>query len=73
MDVLLYMISVHAAIIAINEAIDHQVAKETFIQLQNPAAHLVAIFDNLAEFYQTMLYEAKHIKAENARNKVNLG
>ena len=61
----------HAAIIAINEAIDHQVASETLTQLQNPAAHLVAIFDNLADFYQPTLFEAKHVKAENARNKVS--
>ncbi len=56
--------------IAINEAIDHQVATQTFVAMQNPAAHLVNMYDDLADMYQNILYDAKQNKAEIARNKV---
>ena len=61
---------VHAAIIAINEAVDQQVAADTMAALNNPSALLVNLEQEYMEDYQTMLYEAKENKAEIARNKV---
>ena len=63
--------AVHAAIIAINEAIDQQVAEETFSALQNPSAMLVNLDSEVMQQLQDQLFTAKHIKAENARNKVS--
>ena len=62
--------TVHAAVIAINEAIDHQMAPETLIALQIAEAHLVNIEVEFAEKYQDVLYAAKYAKAEATGNKV---
>ena len=69
---LFYFILVHAAIIAINDAIEHQDAAETIKALQNPAAMLVNCLEEFSDSYQIVLLEAKQIKAENARNKVRI-
>lgn len=61
--------ALHAAIIAINDAIEHQDAAETVKALQNPAAMLVNCIEEFSESYQIVLFEAKEVKAENARNK----
>nr|KAI8756299.1 ras GTPase-activating-like protein IQGAP1 isoform X2 [Biomphalaria glabrata] len=61
--------ALHAAIIAINEAIDQQVAADTYSKLQNPSAMLINLDSASQEEYQEALYAAKAIKAENARNK----
>ena len=61
----------HAAVIAINEAIDKQVATETLAAMSNPESHLNSIYPELADTYQDVLYEAKDTKAEIARNKVS--
>ncbi|XP_041369796.1 ras GTPase-activating-like protein IQGAP1 isoform X2 [Gigantopelta aegis] len=61
--------ALHAAIIAINEAIEKQVSKETFMALQNPAACLVNLVAEEEGDYQAMLYDAKQAKTENARNR----
>ncbi|ESP02486.1 hypothetical protein LOTGIDRAFT_176414, partial [Lottia gigantea] len=61
--------ALHAAIIAINEAIENENSKETYNALQNPSAMLVNINLEAADNYQTLLFQAKHTKAENARNK----
>ena len=63
--------TVHAAIIAINEAIDQQVAEETFSALQNPSAMLVHLDSEVMQQLQDQLFTAKQVKAENARNKVS--
>ncbi len=60
----------HAAVIAINDAIEHQIPKETLDALHLPAAHLNNISEEQCEEYQEILYEAKQNKAEIARNKV---
>lgn len=60
----------HAAIIAINEAIDQQVALDTFTALQNKSAMLINLDNSIMQEYQDMLYSAKQIKSENTRNKV---
>ena len=65
-----FLFEVHAAIIAINEAIDQQLAPETYAALQNPSAMLVNLELGTPEEYQDLLFRAKDVKAENARNKV---
>ncbi|XP_076443787.1 ras GTPase-activating-like protein IQGAP1 isoform X2 [Babylonia areolata] len=62
--------ALHAAIIAINEAIDQQVAEDTVAALRNPSAMLVNLDPEVAQHYQDQLYSAKQTKAENARNKL---
>ncbi|CAG5135114.1 unnamed protein product, partial [Candidula unifasciata] len=61
--------ALHAAIIAINEAIDQQVAADTFTALQNPSAMLVHLDGASKDQYQDTLFQAKAVKTENARNK----
>jgi len=63
-------VAVHAAIIAINDAVDHSVAATTLSCLLNPAAHVSNIIHELSEDYQSTLYDAKQIKKEIAFNKV---
>ena len=64
--------AVHAAVIAINEAIDHQVAPDTLAALRNPMAHLVYVSEDLDSSYQATLFAAKQQKSEIAQNKVRL-
>ncbi|KAI0214249.1 Ras GTPase-activating-like protein IQGAP1 [Lamellibrachia satsuma] len=61
--------ALHAAVIAVNEAIDRQVTEDTVAALENPAVHLVNVNTELSEEYQAVLYAAKYSKAEIARNK----
>ncbi|KAL3866731.1 hypothetical protein ACJMK2_044012 [Sinanodonta woodiana] len=61
--------ALHAAIIAINEAVENGNASETMAALRNPAAMLVNLMEETTEEYQTLLHEARATKAENARNK----
>lgn len=67
---ILYSFSVHAAVIAINEAIEKGVADQTIITLKNPNAMLVSVEEDHAHAYQNELSEAKKRKEENARLKV---
>ncbi|NWI09458.1 IQGA1 protein, partial [Crypturellus soui] len=62
--------ALHAAVIAINEAIDHQVPAETLTAMKNPNAMLVNLDDLLAPTYQDTLYRAKKDKMENAKNRI---
>ncbi|KAJ7389582.1 hypothetical protein OS493_030266 [Desmophyllum pertusum] len=61
--------ALHAAVIAINDAIDHQVADSTLEALRNPSAHLVDVTSDNAEDYQIALYQAKSTKAAQALAK----
>uniref|UniRef100_A0A670KGF8 IQ motif containing GTPase activating protein 1 n=1 Tax=Podarcis muralis TaxID=64176 RepID=A0A670KGF8_PODMU len=61
--------ALHAAVIAINDAIDRQIPVETFAAMRNPNAMLVNLEEPLAPTYQSTLYQAKRDKTENARNK----
>uniref|UniRef100_A0A673UF07 IQ motif containing GTPase activating protein 2 n=1 Tax=Suricata suricatta TaxID=37032 RepID=A0A673UF07_SURSU len=63
--------ALHAAVIAINEAIEKRLAEQTVKTLRNPNAVLTLIDDTLAEEYQKELWEAKKRKEENARLKNN--
>lgn len=78
MDTLLFihlliyiLFSVHAAVIAINEAIDHQDAAGTLDAMKNSNAHLVDINDKNAEEYQSSLFSAKETKSTLALAKVS--
>ena len=59
----------HAAIIAINSAIDKGEPGPTLDALMNPAAYLNNLDKELAEEYQNTLLNAKTVKAENCKTK----
>ncbi|EMP31324.1 Ras GTPase-activating-like protein IQGAP2 [Chelonia mydas] len=61
--------AVHAAVLAINEAVERGVVEETMAALGNPSAMLLNLRENLAAVYQEMLYQVKMEKAGNARNR----
>ncbi|NXR55115.1 IQGA1 protein, partial [Hippolais icterina] len=62
--------ALHAAVIAINEAIDRQVPADTLTAMKNPNAMLINLDDRLESTYQATLYRAKQDKMENAKNRV---
>uniref|UniRef100_A0A670ZGW0 IQ motif containing GTPase activating protein 1 n=1 Tax=Pseudonaja textilis TaxID=8673 RepID=A0A670ZGW0_PSETE len=62
--------ALHAAVIAINEAIDHQIPTETFLAMKNPNAMLVNLDETLAPVYQSTLHQAKQDKAERRERDV---
>ncbi|KAH0509022.1 Ras GTPase-activating-like protein IQGAP1 [Microtus ochrogaster] len=61
--------ALHAAVIAINEAIDRRVPADTFTALKNPNAMLVNLEEPLASTYQDVLHQAKQDKMTNAKNR----
>ncbi|XP_012499139.1 PREDICTED: ras GTPase-activating-like protein IQGAP1 [Propithecus coquereli] len=61
--------ALHAAVIAINEAIDRRIPADTFTALKNPNAMLVNLDEPLASTYQDVLYRAKQDKMANAKNR----
>ncbi|KAM6391535.1 ras GTPase-activating-like protein IQGAP2 isoform 2-T2 [Rhynochetos jubatus] len=63
--------ALHAAVIAINEAIERGIAEQTIATLRNPNAMLLNVDEELAQDYQNELFEAKRRKESNARLKVN--
>ncbi|XP_068783786.1 ras GTPase-activating-like protein IQGAP2 isoform X9 [Struthio camelus] len=63
--------ALHAAVIAINEAIEKGIAEQTIVTLRNPNAMLLNVDEELAQEYQDELFEAKRRKESNARLKVN--
>ncbi|XP_023569608.1 ras GTPase-activating-like protein IQGAP3 [Octodon degus] len=60
--------AVHAAVLAINEAVERGLVEDTFTALQNPSALLENLREPLAAIYQELLAQAKMEKAANARN-----
>ncbi|NWX48947.1 IQGA2 protein, partial [Steatornis caripensis] len=62
--------AVHAAVLAINEAVDRGVAAQTMAALRNPSAMLLELREVLAGAYQEVLHQAKLEKGSNARNRV---
>ncbi|KAM6351386.1 LOW QUALITY PROTEIN: ras GTPase-activating-like protein IQGAP1 [Alca torda] len=62
--------ALHAAVIAINEAIDHQVPADTLMAMKNPNAMLINLDDQLESITQDTLYRAKQDKMENAKNRM---
>ncbi|NXV23465.1 IQGA2 protein, partial [Cepphus grylle] len=61
--------ALHAAVIAINEAIEKGIAEQTIATLRNPNAMLQNVDEELAQDYQNELFEAKRRKESNARLK----
>ncbi|KAG8519948.1 Ras GTPase-activating-like protein IQGAP3 [Galemys pyrenaicus] len=61
--------AVHAAVLAINEAVERGVVEDTLAALQNPNALLGNLREPLAAIYQELLAQAKMEKAANARNR----
>uniref|UniRef100_A0A8D0A3G0 IQ motif containing GTPase activating protein 1 n=1 Tax=Sander lucioperca TaxID=283035 RepID=A0A8D0A3G0_SANLU len=62
--------ALHAAVIAINEAIDHGVPEGTVAAMQNPNAMLVNLDARSARQYHDTLYQAKGKKVANSRKRV---
>ncbi|XP_053909799.1 ras GTPase-activating-like protein IQGAP2 isoform X4 [Cuculus canorus] len=61
--------ALHAAVIAINEAVEKGIAEQTIAALRNPNAMLINVDEELAHDYQNELFEAKRRKEANARHK----
>ncbi|MBN3322721.1 IQGA1 protein, partial [Atractosteus spatula] len=61
--------ALHAAVIAINEAIDKGVAEQTLSALMNPNAMLRNTETNLAREYQDKLSQSKKVKEENTASR----
>uniref|UniRef100_A0A8B9JVT8 IQ motif containing GTPase activating protein 3 n=1 Tax=Astyanax mexicanus TaxID=7994 RepID=A0A8B9JVT8_ASTMX len=63
--------AVHAAVIAINEAVERGCVEDTAQALRNPNAMLVNLQEPLMAIYQEMLRQARAHKAAQASVKVN--
>ncbi|KAM3939557.1 ras GTPase-activating-like protein IQGAP2 isoform 1-T1 [Leptodactylus fuscus] len=63
--------ALHAAVIAINEAVDKGVASQTMVTLRNPNAMLLNVQEGFDQQYHDELYQAKKIKEDNAKLKNN--
>ncbi|KAG7469536.1 hypothetical protein MATL_G00129770 [Megalops atlanticus] len=63
--------AVHAAVIAINEAVERGCVEDTAQALRNPNAMLADLWDDLMPVYQEMLHQARTQKAARAYTKVN--
>ncbi|XP_032089812.1 ras GTPase-activating-like protein IQGAP3 isoform X1 [Thamnophis elegans] len=61
--------AVHAAILAINNAVEVGIVAETVAALCNPSAMLVGVQESCGGPYQEELCRAKGEKAENAKNR----
>ncbi|XP_038071617.1 ras GTPase-activating-like protein IQGAP1 isoform X2 [Patiria miniata] len=61
--------AMHAAVIAINEAVDKQVSADTMKALHNPNAMLGTLINENQDLYQEILYNAKQSKNQSAMNK----
>ena len=61
--------ALHAAIVAINEAIDHGNPNDTVNALKNPDAKLQDVNPGEAQDYQNLLSESKRIKCEQTNLK----
>ncbi|XP_013876891.1 ras GTPase-activating-like protein IQGAP1 [Austrofundulus limnaeus] len=65
--------ALHAAVIAINEAIDQGVPEGTLAAMQNPNAMLNTLDPSSAQQYHDTLYRAKGEKVANSRKRVSGG
>ncbi|XP_029933043.1 ras GTPase-activating-like protein IQGAP1 [Myripristis murdjan] len=62
--------ALHAAVIAINEAIDQGVPEGTIAAMQNPNAMLVNLDPSSAQHYHDTLYHAKGEKVASSRKRL---
>ncbi|KAM4051499.1 ras GTPase-activating-like protein IQGAP2 isoform 2-T2 [Anomaloglossus baeobatrachus] len=63
--------ALHAAVIAINEAVDKGAASQTMVTMRNPNAMLLNVEEGFDQQYHDELYQAKKIKEDNAKLKNN--
>ncbi|KAK1151497.1 ras GTPase-activating-like protein IQGAP3 [Acipenser oxyrinchus oxyrinchus] len=61
--------AVHAAVIAINEAVERGSVEDTALALRNPNAMLLNLSERLAPVYQEMLHQARAQKNGSATNR----
>ena len=61
---------VHAAVLAINEAVERGVVEDTLAALRNPSALLENLREPLAAIYQELLAQAKAEKTASAQTRV---
>uniref|UniRef100_A0A8B9J881 IQ motif containing GTPase activating protein 1 n=1 Tax=Astyanax mexicanus TaxID=7994 RepID=A0A8B9J881_ASTMX len=61
--------ALHAAVIAINEAIDHGDPQGTLAAMRNPNAMLLHLDESSAQNYQDTLFQAKAEKVANSRKR----
>lgn len=69
-DLVSMLLPVHAAVLAINEAVERGVVEDTLAALQNPSALLENLREPLAAIYQELLAQAKAEKAASAQTRV---
>uniref|UniRef100_A0A8C1K1C0 IQ motif containing GTPase activating protein 1 n=1 Tax=Cyprinus carpio TaxID=7962 RepID=A0A8C1K1C0_CYPCA len=62
--------ALHAAVIAINDAIDHGVPEGTLAAMRNPNAMLLQLDESAAQHYQDTLFQAKTEKVANSRKRI---
>uniref|UniRef100_A0A8B9HJ24 IQ motif containing GTPase activating protein 1 n=1 Tax=Astyanax mexicanus TaxID=7994 RepID=A0A8B9HJ24_ASTMX len=62
--------ALHAAVIAINEAIDHGDPQGTLAAMRNPNAMLLHLDESSAQNYQDTLFQAKAEKVANSRKRI---
>jgi hypothetical protein len=62
--------ALHAAILAINDAIEKQNTENILKALKLHDAHLDNIIDSNVNYYHGCMYEAKQNKANNSKTKV---
>lgn len=62
--------ALHAAVIAINDAIDHGDPQGTLAAMRNPNAMLQQLDESAAQSYQDTLFQAKSEKVANSRKRI---
>ena len=65
--------ALHAAILAINDAIEKRNLEFLLSSLKLHDAHLYNISEQYIAFYHQFMFEAKMQKSNNSKNRVNLG
>lgn len=65
--------TMHAAILAVNEALEKESSSETFTALRNPNTCIKRLEEENAERYQVFLCQAKRNKAAAALSEVHEG
>ncbi|XP_040308557.1 ras GTPase-activating-like protein IQGAP3 isoform X1 [Herpailurus yagouaroundi] len=61
--------AVHAAVLAVNEAVERGVVEDTLAALRNPSALLENLREHLAAIYQELLAQAKAEKTASAQTR----
>uniref|UniRef100_A0A673JP92 Ras GTPase-activating-like protein IQGAP1 n=1 Tax=Sinocyclocheilus rhinocerous TaxID=307959 RepID=A0A673JP92_9TELE len=62
--------ALHAAVIAINDAVDHGVPEGTLAAMRNPNAMLLQLDESAAQQYQDTLFQAKTEKVASSRKRI---